>query len=197
MLFTEADSFIEAFGGCVSALGRSSGRRQISAATPGTSAAPGSIDLLSLHPCQRKTCQWTRRGRCARVRHSGLRWQGAVRREVLMDGLKHLEYRGYDSAGLAVQARRPDRDDQAGRASGQSGRGTRRAQRVPLGGLGRGGSHPLGDARPSPARSTPIPRSVTDGVAVVHNGIIENFAELKQEVRGRGVTFTPTRTRRS
>ncbi len=110
--------------------------------------------------------------------------------EVLMEGLRHLEYRGYDSAGLALQGGRADRAYQGGRPAQEPGAGRRGAQRGSLQGAGRGRAHALGDARaPERGERPPAHRAVEGPVAVVHNGIIENHAELKEELKGRGVVF--------
>jgi glucosamine--fructose-6-phosphate aminotransferase (isomerizing) len=76
--------------------------------------------------------------------------------EVLMEGLGHLEYRGYDSAGLALQL------DGRIEAIKQAGRLERLAEAVGErnghpSGAGRGGSHPLGHARASQRGERPPP----------------------------------------
>ena len=69
--------------------------------------------------------------------------------EVLMEGLGHLEYRGYDSAGLALQRDgRIEQIREVGRLGEPHPRPCR-AQRGPLPAADRGGTHPLGDARAS------------------------------------------------
>src|SRR5687768_5131142 len=107
--------------------------------------------------------------------------------EVLMEGLGHLEYRGYDSAGLALQL------DGRIEAIKQAGRLERLAEAV-----GEGNGHPSGArvgvghtrwATHGPPNEANAHPQLGEGVAVVHNGIIENFAELKEELLGRGVAF--------
>jgi glucosamine--fructose-6-phosphate aminotransferase (isomerizing) len=107
--------------------------------------------------------------------------------EVLMEGLGHLEYRGYDSAGLALQL------DGRIEAIKQAGRLERLAEAV-----GERNGHPSGArvgvghtrwATHGPPNEANAHPQLGEGVAVVHNGIIENFAELKEELLGRGVAF--------
>jgi len=103
----------------------------------------------------------------------------------LVDSLKRLEYRGYDSAGVAtLEGDHLERR----RAEGKLKNLEARLRDEPLHGV-TGIGHTRWATHGKPTEHNAHPHS-TDRVAVVHNGIIENFRELREELKGKGAVFS-------
>jgi glucosamine--fructose-6-phosphate aminotransferase (isomerizing) len=106
---------------------------------------------------------------------------------VLLDGLKRLEYRGYDSAGLAVfnQANQLQRIRSVGKVDNLKELTDQSALESTL-----GIAHTRWATHGMPAERNAHPHMSGEQVAIVHNGIIENHTELREQLTEEGFTFT-------
>src|SRR5450432_2317574 len=113
----------------------------------------------------------------------GILGRGPVADQIV-DSLKRLEYRGYDSAGVAtLEGDHLERR----RAEGKLKNLEARLRAEPLAGhTGLGHTRWATHGRPTENNAHP---HATDRLAVVHNGIIENFRELRQKLQDEGAVF--------
>ncbi|MEO5940305.1 MAG: glutamine--fructose-6-phosphate transaminase (isomerizing), partial [Candidatus Limnocylindrales bacterium] len=121
---------------------------------------------------------------CGIVGYTGPREAGPI----LIEGLQRLEYRGYDSAGIALV-------DEAGdlfvekRAGKLVNLQTAIADRTPHAAIGLAHTRWATHGRPNDLNAHPH-QDCTGNITVIHNGIIENFSELRDGLEARGHTLT-------
>lgn len=105
--------------------------------------------------------------------------------EILIEGLRRLEYRGYDSAGVAIiDGEQMNRIRRVGKVSELS----RALEEAPLSG-GTGIAHTRWATHGQPNEVNAHPHVSGENIAVVHNGIIENHARLRKELEQEGFNF--------
>jgi glucosamine--fructose-6-phosphate aminotransferase (isomerizing) len=121
---------------------------------------------------------------CGIVGYTGPREAGPI----LIEGLQRLEYRGYDSAGIALVDEDGDLfvEKKAGKLANLR---TAIADRTPHAAIGLAHTRWATHGRPNDLNAHPH-QDCTGNITVIHNGIIENFSELRDGLAARGHTLT-------
>ncbi len=121
---------------------------------------------------------------CGIVGYTGPRAAGPI----LMEGLRRLEYRGYDSAGIALVTEAGDLfvEKRAGKLANLA---TALEDRTPRAGIGLAHTRWATHGRPNDLNAHPHV-DCTGEITVIHNGIIENFRELRDGLEARGHGFS-------
>src|SRR5450830_240543 len=104
---------------------------------------------------------------------------------ILLEGLKRLEYRGYDSCGVAVHM---DGKLQRSRSTSRVAELQKQVAETHLAGF-TGIAHTRWATHGAPATHNAHPHFSRDRIALVHNGIIENYEELRTELQSAGYVF--------
>mgnify|MGYP001468235447 CR=1 FL=1 len=108
---------------------------------------------------------------------------------LLLEGLNHLEYRGYDSSGLIVLSKNDafDRERAVGKVKNLEDKLKARKQKI-NGNIGI--AHTRWATHGEPSINNAHPHISKNSVSLVHNGIIENYIELKNDQLSKGYTFS-------
>ncbi|HEY3420412.1 MAG TPA: glutamine--fructose-6-phosphate transaminase (isomerizing) [Methanomassiliicoccales archaeon] len=117
---------------------------------------------------------------CGIIGYTGYRQASSV----LLDALKRLEYRGYDSAGIAVMTPNLEVHKKKGKIEE-----LRKILPEVKGNVGIGHTRWASCGKPSDENAHPF-RDCSKGIAVVHNGIIENYMSLKKTLEAEGHKFS-------
>src|SRR5215207_1365810 len=146
---------------------------------PGTSRS--GVAIRCARPSLRGPTNQGRTDRvCGIVGYTGPREAGPI----LMEGLRRLEYRGYDSAGIALVDEEGDLfvEKKAGKLANLT---TALADRTPHAGIGLAHTRWATHGRPNDLNAHPHV-DCTGEITVIHNGIIENFRELRDMLEAEG-----------